>query len=147
MVQKNFIIFIIIFFSLFVSKQNAFASLISQPTINFGGTVITTMIPGVVCTGLGYGPIIIKPPLSALADAALSSVGNDSTAQKIGKGVDSISKMIPYFATNLLKKPKMGKTILGKANLIPNFTICKITVGTAQIPFPVRKTKEYGIGD
>ena len=53
--------------------------------------------------------------------------------------------MIPFYATNIYKRPKIGGTILGRANILPDFSICKIGKTPYAIPFPVRKTSNYGI--
>ena len=123
-------------------------------TFGFGGKVISTEVAGVTCKKQGTGPFMVSSSSEGLADSASTIAGNGSTGQKIVSGVSAIYGLIPFFATDLKKKPKKGGSILGKAEAAPNFKICSISKTTkgkdgkpskVKVPFPVRLTKEYNI--
>lgn len=116
----------------------------SRATFSFGGKVVSTHIPSVICTGGGTGPIMLSSNIGGAVNA-VSSQFSDSKGQRIVGGVTGVYKMIPFYATNLKKIPKIGGHILGKADIAPNFSICKIQAGEFSIPFPVRKTSYYGV--
>lgn len=122
-----------------ITTKSAYAA----TTFSFGGKVISTRIPGVTCTGGGTGPIILSSNIGG-AVSAVSSQFSDSKGQKIVGGVSGVYKMIPFYATKLTKKPKINGYILGKADILPNLSICK-TTSTPPIPFPVRTTSDYGV--
>ena len=103
-------------------------------------------IPGVTCDGNGYGPLELSSNLQGAVDATTSVAnGNNSTGQKVVGGVSGVYKMIPFFATDMTKKPTKGQYILGKADIAPNLKICYIKSGNTKIPYPVRKTKDYAV--
>ncbi|MDB5254720.1 MAG: hypothetical protein JWL92_96 [Candidatus Nomurabacteria bacterium] len=76
-------------------------------TKSFGGRVIATSLPIVTCIGTGTGPI---------------------TLTKINE--------LSLYTTDITKRPKVGDYILGRVNIIPNFSTCTIY----DIPYPVRTT-------
>lgn len=87
-------------------------------TRSFGGKVILTTIPIVTCTGSGTGPVVL-----------IKMNG------------------LPYYTESQQKTPKVGDWILGRANIIPNFSTCNIQAGPYKIPFPVRTTSDYNISN
>jgi len=111
-------------------------------TFAFGGKVLSTTIPGVICTGIGT-PIILSSNIGGAISAA-SSQFSSSSGEKITGGVTGVYKMIPFYATNITKQPKVGGYILGKADIAPDLSICK-TETDPPIPVPVRKTSNYGV--
>ncbi len=111
-------------------------------TFGFGGKVIATQIPGVVCTGTGT-LAILSSNIQGAVDATTSQFSK-STGQKVVGGVTGVYKMIPFYATNLQKKPKIGGWILGKANVAVDTSICK-TTSEPPIPIPVRKASNYAV--
>lgn len=143
--KNNFIKFLVIFLFLFISIEIAFATSYSS-TFSFGGKILFDKVSGVTCDGNGFGPL----ELSSNIGGAVSAVGsvlnsNNSTGGKIVGGVTGVYKMIPFYATDQMKKPKKGGYILGKADITPNFKICYIKSGDTKIPYPVRKTSVYSV--
>lgn len=114
--KKKMLLIVIIFLSFFVSIEKSFAISLSSTT-PFGGRVISTVYPGVTCTGTGTLFI-------------LTGMSGTSTN---------------FYATNPMKKPRMGGWILGKADILPDLSICTIKLGTLSSPFPVKKTSIYGV--
>ena len=118
-------------------------------------------IPGVKCNEKGFGPLELSSNLQGAVDATTSVAnGNNSTGQKVVGGVSGVYKMIPFFATDMTKKPTKGQYILGKADIAPNLKICYLeskykdkdgntqtngNTQTKKIPYPVRKTKDYAV--
>ncbi len=149
--RNNFIKFIILFLFLFVSIKIVFAASSSfSSTFGFGGKILSDKAPGVTCDGNGYGPLELSSNIGGAVSAISSVVGKGSTGQKIVGGVMGIYKMIPFYATNQLKKPKRGDWILGKADIAPNFKICYTKSmddkgNSVKIPYPVRKTSVYSL--
>ncbi len=85
-------------------------------TRSFGGKVKLTSVPLITCTGSGTGPVVI-----------------------------SNTKGFPLYATDESNAPAVGDFILGKVNIIPEFSTCQLQVGTFKIPFPVTDTSKYKI--
>lgn len=103
---------------------------------SFGGKVLWTPIPGVICTGLGMS-VVLSSNIGGAVSAARSATSGGGAAGVIG----GIYGMIPTYTTNPLRLPQIGGYILGTEKLIPNFTLCKI----GDIPIPVLKTTDnYG---
>lgn len=119
-------------------------TLASKATFSFGGKVLSIRVPNVTCSTSGTGPIMLTSNTQGAIDA-VSSQFSSSTGEKIVGGTTGIYRMIPFFATDQSKVPKVGGFILGKADIAPNFSICKMQIGDTQIPFPVRKTTIYNV--
>lgn len=125
----------------FVSTETSFAS----ATFGFGGKVLTNTIPpNIICTGVGT-LITLSTNIGGAVNTISSPVSGGSAGQKITGSVSGIYKMIPFYATDPTKKPRKDGWILGKADSVPNMSICKLQVGEITIPIPVRKTSIYNI--
>ena len=136
-------IFLLIVVSLFfiAPMHNSFASV----TFGFGGKVKADKISGVTCSGSGT-LIILSSNIGGVVNAVSSATSsNNSTGQKVSGAISGIYDIIPFFATNISKKPKVGGWILGKADATIDTSTCKIKLGKTSIPLPVRKTSEYNI--
>lgn len=131
-------IILMLLFALITTK-----SVYAAATFSFGGKVVSTKIPGIVCTGGGIGPILLSSNIGGAVSAA-SSQFSGSKGQKIIGGVTGVYKMIPFYAINYTRIPKVGGYILGKANIAPNLSICK-TNSSPPISFPVRITRDYNV--
>jgi hypothetical protein len=144
-VRNNFIKFIIIFLFLFASIKMVFATTYSS-TFSFGGKILVDKIAGVTCTGNGFGPLILSSNVGGAVSIITSSLnGNNSTGKKVVGVVSGVYKIIPFYATNQQKKPQKGGWILGRADISIDTSTCKIKSGDTSIPFPVRKTSNYGV--
>lgn len=124
-IRKGILLFLLIVFFVFAGIRivSAFSlSPLSSLTMPFAGRIILTQIPGVVCTGIGTGPIVLL-----------------STFKK-----GTVYDKIPFFATDMMKIPTMGGIIMGKAEIVPDFSTCQLMT-EPPIPFPVRKTSYYGV--
>ena len=72
------------------------------------------------------------PGVECNGNGVLVKVGNNS---------------IPFYADDIKKRPTMGGQILGKADTVPNLSICKKKTGNSSVPIPVRKTTNYGVSN
>ena len=114
----------------------------SGTTLSFGGKVLSDKISGVECNKEGT-LVILSSNASGAVGIVQSQQSNNKTEKVVGTST-SIYKLIPFFATNTNKVPRKGGFILGKADVVPDFSICH-TTGTLKLPIPVRKTDDYGV--
>jgi hypothetical protein len=121
------------------------ADALGLPTKSFGGTVLLSPIPGVTCYGIGRS-LFLSSNIKGLIDTVSAATSNGSTGEKAAGVVSGILKLIPTYANDPTKIPRMGKQILGNEKLIPNFTKCSITAFATPIPIPVYVTTDnYGV--
>jgi hypothetical protein len=133
-------IFLSIIISLF-SFNVANAALTSKLTKSFGGKILVTPIPGVICIGLGQA-VYMNSNIGGAINAARSATSSASGGEKAMSILGGIYGMIPTYTTNPLRKPVISRFILGTEKLIPDFKTCKI----GSVPIPVlRTTSNYGI--
>ena len=111
-----------------------FAEAFSKPTFAFGGKVLTTTLPSVICTTIGTAPVVLSSNLGGVMEIAAGGVGVVSGAYNI----------LPYYAPSPLKRPVPGSWVLGNAEIVPNFHICNSTL-LGGFPVPVKKMTEYGV--
>jgi hypothetical protein len=118
------------------------ASIISKlNTKSFGGKILVTPIPGVICIGLGQA-VYMNTNIGGAINAAKSVASSSSGAGTAMSVLGGIYGMIPTYTTNPLRKPVISRFILGTEKLIPDFKTCKM----GSIPIPVlRTTSNYGI--
>jgi len=129
-----------IILSLF-SFNIANAAITSKLTKSFGGKILVTPIPGVICIGLGQA-VYMNSNISGAINAAKSATSSASGGEKALSVLGGIYGMIPTYTTNPLRKPVISRFILGTEKMIPDFKTCKI----GNIPIPVlRTTSNYGI--
>jgi hypothetical protein len=132
------------------------ANFIKKATVSFGGKVIATTIPSVTCIGFGTGPILLSSNVSSIVSGIYSGVDSSQSASSRTAGVISgLYGALPYYANTGISvsggaifvsgAPKIGDWILGRTNLIPNFTKCVAGGPSVGIPIPVKDTTQYKI--
>ncbi len=133
-----------IFFSIMLSLFSfniADASITNKLTKSFGGKILITPIPGVICIGVGQA-VYMNSNIGGAINAAKSATSSATGGEKALSVLGGIYGMIPTYTTNPLRKPIISRFILGTEKLIPDFKTCKI----GNIPIPVlRTTSNYGI--
>lgn len=112
--------------------------------MGFGGKIMATTISGVTCTGNGT-LVILDSNVTGAVSAVSSAASKGSTTSKVYGTVSSIYKIIPFYATDLSKKPQKGGHIIGKADASIDTGTCSYKSGDSSIPLPVRKTSKYAI--
>lgn len=128
---------------------------ITMPTVPFGGRVLFTKIPTVVCpeaAALGTAPVVLSSNLSGVVQTVSGSIpSNQNTGQRLGNVVGGLYKAIPLYTIRIssvtgkpLTQPKPGDWILGRHELIPSLSSCNTTL-LGGVPFPVKKTDNYGV--
>jgi hypothetical protein len=120
------------------------ANFIKKATVSFGGKVIATTIPSVTCIGFGTGPILLS-----------SNDSSQSASSRTAGVISGLYGALPYYANTGISvsggaifvsgAPKIGDWILGRTNLIPNFTKCVAGGPSVGIPIPVKDTTQYKI--
>ncbi len=137
--RKSFSALGIILLAVFLLPKTSFAL-----SMGFGGKIMATTISGVTCTG-GGTLVILDTNASGAVSAVSSAASKGSTTSKVYGTISSIYKMIPFYATDLSKKPQKGGHIIGKADSIIDTGTCKYKSGDSYVPVPVRKTSKYAI--
>lgn len=138
-VKKNLIKVIILLIVLFFSARTTYAAL----TKSFGGKVKLTTIPNVICEGSGTIFVLSSNLVGTAQEMAGASGSNtEKTIKKVSTAMKAVNDTMPFYSTDSEKNPKVGDMILGKANTIPDFSICKLQIGPYRIPFPVKKTTD-----
>jgi hypothetical protein len=97
--------------------------------------------------------IVIATPFVANAAGLTRSFGGRILSTTIplvtcsGIGPTTLSNFsgMSLYTTNFAKTPKAGDWILGRVNIIPEYTSCQIQVGTYKIPYGVRDSSYYGL--
>jgi hypothetical protein len=120
-------------------------------TASFGGKVITTTVPDVTCTGSGTGPVVLLSSLLHLTSAVVVSTPAVKTTVpvRVGGVVSGLFGAIPFYTQSTSSSSTSGSTpqpdswILGRANVIPDFSTCYLQLGPYRLPFPVRDTSNY----
>lgn len=154
--NKHLIISFFIIIGILVFPTFAHAVFV-RSTSSFGGKVLSTTVPSVVCTGFGTGPVLLINNISSLGSAVYSGVsGGQQVITKTANVAGGIYGAIPFYTKiNIIPSfgggttgfvsptPKVGDWILGNADIIPDFSTCAIQAGPARIPFPVRDTSQY----
>lgn len=129
---------VISLFSFNVANASILSKLNSK---SFGGKILVTPIPGVICIGVGQA-VYMNSNIGGAINAARSATSSASGGEKAMSILSGIYGMIPTYTTNPLRKPVISRFILGTEKLIPDFKTCKI----GNIPIPVlRTTENYGI--
>jgi hypothetical protein len=135
------------FLGTFATVTNA--QLSSKLTAPYGGRVLTTTIPTVTCIlpDGGTAPVVLTSNLAGLVSAGTSATKKQDPLKKIANIGKGIYKAIPLYTTQGVThtQPQFGKWILGNQYLIPDIYTCQTTVFGPPIPFPVVKTKTYGV--
>jgi hypothetical protein len=88
-------------------------------TLPFGGKVTNTINPSLVCKPVP-GPVYTYT----------------------GKALDVANNLVPLYANDVRKMPRVGGYILGRYSVIPNMTYCNTLKGD---PYPVKAFTIYGI--
>jgi hypothetical protein len=125
------------------------AQLSSSLTAPYGGRVLSTSVPTVTCIipDGGTAPVVLSSNLAGLVSAGVASAKMQDPLRKINNVGKGLYQAIPLYTTQGATKtqPQPGKWILGNQYLIPDFTTCQTTAFGAPVPFPVVKTKTYGV--
>ncbi len=110
-----------------------------MPTKSFGGKVTLAPIPPpVICNSPGTLMILSSNLKAAMSTInSMTNSGDPEKAQNIAKG---LLGLLPTFSTSMTKVPITGGQILGRQNLIPNFTKCALYIGPIRVPIPVYVT-------
>lgn len=154
--KKHTIISLVLIALYIIVPLVANAAIFVNKTSSFGGKVILTTIPGIGCVGFGKGPIVLSSSLQSLGSAIYSGVdGSQPTANRVVGAAAGLYGAIPFYASEISitensaggllvsKPPSVGQWILGRANVIPEFSTCAIGYPPDGIPFPVRDTSNY----
>lgn len=124
--------------SMVIAKQTQAAF-----TMPFGGKIITTAIPGVVCFPPNAGPVVTTQTIGGLVGAGIFAAGgNMSGGVRAGGIALSLYSAIPIYTTDPTKIPRPGGYILGLHQVIPSFQYCN---AGGSFPFPVMQTTIYGV--
>jgi len=112
---------------------------------SFGGKVVSIAINGgsIVCNGTGK-LIFLSSNAFGLTKVATSQAEPKGYSKASGTA-QGIYESIPYYTNNVLKEPKVGGWILGKAKAVPDLSICRLNLGEIQIPIPVLVTEKYNV--
>jgi hypothetical protein len=127
---------------LLISPQGTNA--IGMPSVPFGGRVLSTKIPTVTCVPPGY-PIVLTSNFAGVGQAATSSAQSGGNPLNAAAGVvGGLYKALPLYVTDITaKKPKFGDWVLGRHQLIPNFSNC-YSSALGGFPVPVKPTTTFG---
>jgi len=110
-----------------------------MPTKSFGSKVTLAPVPPpVICNSPGTLMILSSNLKAAMTTInSMTNSGDPEKAKNLAKG---LLGLLPTFSTNMTKVPITGGQILGRQNLIPNFTKCALYIGPIRVPIPVYVT-------
>ncbi len=128
--MKHYHIIVVLILCIISLPYMARAAGMTQP---FGGKVLSIRIPSVTCIGTGTGPVVLASNLAA----GLSTLQGGS----VSNIVSNVYGVIPLYTTSPTKKPQVTQWVLGRHDLIPNLSTCSM----GSVPFPVKKTTNYGV--
>ncbi len=139
--KPRYIAVILISIIFFAGIRPAFGA----ATLNFGGKILTTQIPAVVCNPfLGSAPVLLSSNLAHFAAGAYAGATSDSAVGKAGFFVLSVWSLLPYYTISYTKIPRAGDQILGRYEIVPDFSTCRVP---PYFPIPVKKTSNFGVSE